>query len=216
VGDTHVFSLVAGAGDRDNYRFIVDCNHLTLRYGIEHDYETSYTQYSIRVRAVDAALNEPVEQVLLIRLANDWSEDPDGDGLSQAADALVAWAGAGGLTGDNRLPGACPWGDGVSNLVKYAFGLDPAAPYRSSAALPMLGFTPPAATGTFQYVRRKDRGLIYQPQSAWSLDAGAFEGLQEPHEVISIDANWEKVIYHVAGQSGAAPRRFFRVRVMMP
>jgi len=216
VGDTHVFSLVAGAGDRDNYRFLVDGNGLTVRYGIDVDYEAAHADFSIRVRAVDAALNEPIEQVLRIRLANDWSEDPDGDGLSQAADALVAWAGAGGLTGDNRLPAASPWGDGVSNLVKYAFGLDPAAPYRPSAGLPVLVFAPPAADGSFQYVRRKDRGLIYQPQSTWSLASDAFVELLEPHQVISIDANWERVIHHLAGQPSGAARRFFRVKIILP
>ena len=38
-----------------------------------------------------------------------------------------AWASANGLSGDAALPGASPMGDSVTNLEKYALGLDAAS-----------------------------------------------------------------------------------------
>lgn len=43
------------------------------------------------------------------------------------ADCYQAWAAAAGLTGGNAQPSATPHGDGVSNLLKYAFNMNPTA-----------------------------------------------------------------------------------------
>ena len=50
AGDTHSFSLVAGAGDTDNGSFTIQGNQLLTN--AEFDFETR-SQYSIRVRVSD-------------------------------------------------------------------------------------------------------------------------------------------------------------------
>lgn len=220
VGDTHVFSLVSGPGDSANYRFLVAGNTLTVRYGISVDYDVPHSDFSIRLRAVDAAGNEAYEQVFTIKLTDDLSEDPDGDGITQATGLLMDWAEDGGLLGDDRLPGATPHGDGVSNLIKYAFGLDPSVPYQlpSTGTNGLPDFTPatPSSDGHFEYLRRKNCGLVYEPRSSVSLEAGSFVPLSDVPTITPLDDDWEKVSYEFPFVVNPPPRRFFQVEVHVP
>ncbi len=218
--DTHTFTLVAGTGSSDNFRFLIEGNVVVVRYGINVDFDTPHADFPIRIRAVDAAMNEPYEQAFIIKLTNDWSEDTNGNGLSEAAEALVAWAGASGLTGDDRMPGSAPRSDGISNLVKYAFGLNPAvaygAPTSNLAGMPALAPAPTAEGGTFRFHRRKNRGLIYQPRSSTTLVEDSFMPVPETPRVTWINNDWELVEYDLPADTAAAPRRFFCVKVLMP
>ena len=220
IADTHVFSLVSGVGDSANYRFLVVGNTLTVRYGISVDYDVPHPDFSIRLRAVDSAGNEPYEQVFTIKLTDDLREDPDGDGITQATGLLMDWAEAGGLLGDDRLPAATPHGDGVANLIKYAFGLDPALSYQrppeTIGGLPIFTPATPLANGRLEYLRRKNRSLGYEPRSSSSLDGGSFGPLPEVPTIIRIDDDWEKVLYEFPFVENASARRFFVVEVHIP
>ena len=220
-GDTHIFSLVSGAGSSDNYRFLINGNQLTARYGIDVNFDIPHSDLPIRIRVTDSAMNEPYEQTFIIQLTNDWSEDPDGNGLSEAAESLVTWAGAAGLTGNDRMPAAQPFNDGVSNLLKYAFGLSPGVPYgppsSNPAGMPTLVQTVPGEGGTFRFLRRKYRGLIYQPGSSSTLADESFTPIQGTPRVTWINDDWENVEYDLVVETNPPPpRRFFRVKVFMP
>lgn len=82
-GDTHVFSLVAGAGSQDNHRFVISGDQLNLTSKVDLDFEAAPGPLSIRVRATDSALNS-YEAVISISLLNDDQEDSDLDGLTEA------------------------------------------------------------------------------------------------------------------------------------
>ncbi|MBP6865792.1 MAG: hypothetical protein KBC32_11080 [Candidatus Didemnitutus sp.] len=125
-----------------------------------------------------------------------------------------------------------PAGDGVPNLLKYAFNLLGTGPGQSaSLATPNLGVLAAAGAAglpaigvsgdgrvTLLYVRRKaasQPGITYvvefsstlEPDS-WTTNASATE------TVTSLDDTWERVL--VTDSLAATPRRFVRVRVERP
>lgn len=88
VGESHTFELVSGTGSSDNMGFVIWGNQLVAPYGISIegvvvDFETDPRTFSIRVKTKDAALNA-YEQVLIIHMTDDRTEDGDGDGLTEA------------------------------------------------------------------------------------------------------------------------------------
>jgi hypothetical protein len=123
-----------------------------------------------------------------------------------------------GLKGVAAEPDAVPHGDGVVNLLKYAFNLDLAAPdcrtlvpATGTAGLPVVStVTENGITVTrFEYIRRKDAGLVYQPKfsadlKVWSAPAG------DP-SVTLVDESWERVVYQL--QAAAPGPRFAIVEV---
>jgi hypothetical protein len=68
VGDTHIFSLVSGAGSTDNGSFNISGSQ--LRSGASFDFETK-SSYSIRVRAFDGALGFEEAFTITVTNAND-------------------------------------------------------------------------------------------------------------------------------------------------
>lgn len=55
-------------------------------------------------------------------------------------EGFFAWVDSFGLAGDDASPDASPGGDGLTNLAKYAFGIDnPQIPARDSERLPVTG-----------------------------------------------------------------------------
>ncbi len=63
-GDAHTFGLVAGTGDTDNGKFVIDGNNLKLRQGETLDYEAQ-SSYAVRVRVTDAGGLTFEKEVLL-------------------------------------------------------------------------------------------------------------------------------------------------------
>jgi hypothetical protein len=128
-------------------------------------------------------------------------------------------------SGSSLLPDASPQQDGVSNLLKYAFNLSFYSPdYRILAAgglrgLPRSGALPNGSSSIFRYefLRRKDSGLIYTPQKASELNAHAtWNTLSAPPTIVPIDSVWERVFYDEPYDANTTPRLFGRVQVTLP
>ena len=130
-----------------------------------------------------------------------------------------------GLVGASAAPDAIPYGDGVKNLLKYAFkmnlsGADSGVMLPGgSSGLPAITTQPGGSAGIlrFEFVRRIGSGLIYTPQK--SPDPGnpaSWVPLTDTPSVGSIDTMWERVIYEEPYDPVAAPRFFGRVLVRLP
>lgn len=93
VGDTHNFELVDGVGSQDNHGFSIYKNELLLHYEPEEedgfflDFEKQ-SVYSIRLRVRDSADNY-FDQVFLLTMVDDETEDNDQDGLNEVQEDLL-------------------------------------------------------------------------------------------------------------------------------
>ena len=133
---------------------------------------------------------------------------------------------AAGLTGDDRLPDATPQGDGLKNLLKYAFNLNALAPDARSlvfgqggtAGLPAQQVVRDANTIriTIEYLRRRDSGLIYTPMRSPDLSDQSFVPMSGVETVETIDANWERVLVTETLDPATHPRMFCVVEVQFP
>lgn len=108
--------------------------------------------------------------------------------------------------------------DGVSDLLEYAFNLNPAVADRrvlaegsGTAGLPAIRrSTPTSGPLRIEYLRRKNAaglGIAYTVQ--WSSDLGNWATGGTP-QVTSIDDQWERV---VVNDPAPGPKRFGRVTV---
>jgi hypothetical protein len=130
-----------------------------------------------------------------------------------------------GLSGPSAAPDAIPHHDGVKNLLKYAFNMNLAA--ADSATMPPSGNSGlPGITAQlngansifrFEFLRRKNSGLIYTPQKSGELtNPASWVPLTDTPTVIPIDANWERLIYEEPYNATLIPRCFGRVQVTLP
>ncbi len=121
-------------------------------------------------------------------------------------------------------PAADPDDDGVSNLIEYAFGGDPAVNSQAATAgyvlAPRLSYKPASLSYTF--ARRTDateRGLGYQIEFSGELSEGSWVATLPPGFSLAAAPfepeveGFEKVT--VSGAVGASPRQFLRVRVTL-
>ena len=131
---------------------------------------------------------------------------------------------AAGLTGNDALPDATPFDDGVANLLKFAFNMNLAG--RDSRAM-APGGTAGLPAGRLveqggqsywrvEYVERIGSGLIYTPQKSTTLGAGSFVPLTATPVVTPIDADWQRVTYDEPCDPSVTPRCFSRVEVVEP
>ena len=125
-------------------------------------------------------------------------------------------------------PNADPDGDGVANLLEFAFNLDPtfAEPATMTAGtglrgLPLVRLEASGATGdtrlTVEFVRRtagSGGGLIYAVQFATGLAAGDWQ-TGGTESITAINARWERVKVTDAVPAGAPAQRFARVQVTL-
>lgn len=134
-----------------------------------------------------------------------------------------AYSAAAGLLSSNALPKAEPFGDGVSNLLKYAFNMDATGPDVSTlvpgtgtSGLPVfaLGEVDGESVIQVEFVRRKNSGLIYAPK--WSSDLQRFEPMGGTEKVELIDDEWERVIVSEPCDPAVTPRCFGVVEVVLP
>ena len=141
---------------------------------------------------------------------------------SQAFDAFLSLA---GLSGDDASADAEPFADGVSNLLKYAFNMNLSGPDSATmlpgeeAGLPAITAQPNGANSVFRYefVRRKNSGLTYTAQKSPDIvNPASWEGLTDTPEVISLNDDWERVIYEEPYDATTTRRCFGRVEVSLP
>ena len=135
---------------------------------------------------------------------------------------LAAWRMLQGLAADGSQDLANPSGDGIANLLKYAFNLAPNAgdvnrpnavtlPANGTAGLPRVGYDGQGRL-VLEFVRRKAAstgGIAYIVETGPDLVNWSALGLTNAN-VTSIDATWERVS---VTDPAVSAKRFGRVRV---
>jgi hypothetical protein len=132
------------------------------------------------------------------------------------------WAGNAGLTMENAALTATPYGDGIENLLKYAFNLNGGEPDVSVLAMGGTAGLPRITLDTsgvepvlrVEFLRRKGSGMTYTPQRSSSLNG--FETMTGAEVVTAIDAQWERVTVEEPAALSAGACLFARVQVAMP
>lgn len=127
-----------------------------------------------------------------------------------------------GLTGADALPDAQPYGDGVDNLLKYAFNLplNQAGVFymnpEGDAGLPRFGMldADPMLMWQFEFVRRKGVGLSYQAMISDELTE-VFTAVEGSQTVDEIDATWERVIIETSRDPSTQPKGFGYIDVSL-
>lgn len=155
------------------------------------------------------------------------------DALEGYADILVraqgvtpyeAWANAKGLGGAASAD-EIPHGDGLENLIKFAFNMSTSGPDvrvlvpgTGSSGLPHVSLQGSGDHSFLQveFVRRRNGGIEYLPEQTDSLAEGDFEPMTQLYETSPIDADWERAIYREPVDPETQPKRFARVRVRFP
>lgn len=141
--------------------------------------------------------------------------------IPAAVGSFDTWAANGALGGAAADAMASPFGDGLPNLVKFAFNLNPSAadsrvlaPSVGMAGLPSYALDRSGAQPFFtvEYVRRKLSGLVYTPRV--TSDFKNFTTMTGTTSVTPIDDNWERV--KIQMPAGSYPRLFGRVDVTLP
>ncbi|MCX6875649.1 MAG: choice-of-anchor D domain-containing protein, partial [Verrucomicrobia bacterium] len=153
--------------------------------------------------------------------SNDADENPfdislTGTGIT----AFQGWMTAAGVPPDQAGPEQTPQGDGVPNLLKFAFNMDPTKPdvraltvgADGTAGLP--GGAVVAGVFRIEFLRRKaltHPGIIYTPQFCSDIDTWIdFAGV--PTTVTPVDPTWERVV--VDDSYSWVSKRFGRVKVI--
>lgn len=198
-----------------------------------------YTQNADRTFSLIADAGKPVPTGFYsTRVANRlaWIRDTTGvDPTVLPAESFAAWQTlyfSPAERTDARIggPNADPDGDGISNLLEYAFNLDPTfagaqilTAGTGGSGLPLVRLEAVPAMGdaqlTVEFVRRtagSGSGLTYAAQFTNDLAAGSWQkGGTE--SVTAINARWErvKVTDGIPAGTGGAGRRFARVAVTM-
>jgi hypothetical protein len=144
--------------------------------------------------------------------------------ITEVVSPISDWYAANGLTGADATPEANPAGDGIPNLLKFAFNMDATTSYQGAsrhltagtgvAGLPLV--TMVSTTGgqrlRIEYIRRRnDNSLAYQPQ--FSNDLASWVSAVSAPTVTAIDADWERVV--VEDLLDAWTKRFGRVKVTL-
>lgn len=135
------------------------------------------------------------------------------------------WAAAAGLSGPDALPDAAPYGEGVANLLKYAFRLDGAAADLRTlsdgaglAGLPEFRLIGSGASSVFrvEYLRRKGSGIRYVPKVSSSLAPDGFVPMSGVVTVTDLGPLWERVRLDQPRNPATHPRGFGVVEVTLP
>jgi len=125
--------------------------------------------------------------------------------------SFETYAANAGLTGADASAEAMPFGDGISNWVKYAFkiplnvryGIDSGA----GVGLPVLRID--GSVLRLEYIQRKNAGLVYTPMISSTLAADDFTPLEGERIVSEIGNGFERVVV----ESTLGPNRFAYVKV---
>ena len=143
--------------------------------------------------------------------------------VETGAALYAAWTSSAGLSGEAAEATAAPRGDGVPNLMKYAFRLNGAAADRHDldAGGGIAGLPVCRVAGDTQelfrleYLRRKGSGISYLPKVSGDLDAGSFVPMSGAVMVTDLDSQWERVRIDQPRGAGEA-MKFGIVEVTLP
>ncbi|MGJ8654790.1 MAG: InlB B-repeat-containing protein, partial [Opitutaceae bacterium] len=139
---------------------------------------------------------------------------------SFALDQFNDWAANLGLSGNDALPDATPHGDGVPNLIKFAFNMNGSGPDSGTlvpsvgvSGLPVLSFDSSGAALVFrfEYVRMKNPNLFYTPQRSSTLLGNQWEAMPGALSLSDIDNLWERVVIEHPYSEGG--NWFFRLQI---
>lgn len=180
--------------------------------------------FTVRFLPTDTA----VRDATLVVLSNDPDESPyeihlSGQGTSAANLLETVFAGA-SLVGPAAEPDATPFGDGTSNLLKYAFNMNLSGPDYSrmessgASGLPSGGLAEVGGETVWQvqFVRRKGSGLNYVPKKSSTLTPGSFVPMTGAVAVETIDHHWERVTVNEACDPVVETSCFSVVEVVLP
>lgn len=142
---------------------------------------------------------------------------------STAGEYYADWASGAGLFGNSALASASPFQDGVSNLLKFAFNLDPTRPdlriltgATGTAGLPFYSIERSGSLVFFrvEYLRRKAIELQYTPMI--TTDLRNYTPMAGATTVTSIDNTWERVVTRQSVDPSSLGKLFGRVAVTLP
>ncbi len=221
AGDLHAFSIVPDAASPDGFRFRIQGNQVLVDGPLAADFDSGDGLLRVRVRAVDSGGN-PYEKAFKIAMADDRSEDADGDGFNEATEEDLL--GTGDLVADDFRT-ADPDGDGMPSLLEHAFNLDPKSAGPSvqltagggdSAGLPAVTM---ASDGMghrrlrIEFIRRIGTAMTYQPEFSSSPDSPVWTPAGAAMQTAPIDAVWERCTVEDTENTATHSRRFARVVV---
>jgi M6 family metalloprotease-like protein len=151
------------------------------------------------------------------------------DGISfipSSSVSLASWATENGLVGPDAAPEATPREDGISNLLKYAFGMNPNIAHSGTDRYLIPGIGTSGLPNIrleniddnrrlrIEFVRRKDNSrLRYSVQFSNSLDPTAWQESTAIPTVTPITQEWERVVVQDVVTLPEARRRFVRIEV---
>ena len=134
------------------------------------------------------------------------------------------WAAAAGLGQTGVDPEAAPFGDGIANLLKYAFNMNgagadvhPLEPGTGTSGLPVISLQEEAGETMLrvEFIRRRSGDLEYVPTRSSTLDPSTFVLMGAVPEVTPINDDWERVVVREPVDRSATPNLFARVEVHM-
>ncbi len=168
---------------------------------------TSTTSYWVRIKSVLGASTVYARSNTAVVTVN-------------TASPYDIWAS--GLPAGQKSPGQIPFADGVTNLEKFAFNMNPLAPdvrrlavgANHTAGLP--GNTLVGGNLRIEFLRRKastSPGVTYLPQ--FSSDLGGWADYAGTPVVTSIDTTWERVVVDDPSP-GSGTNRFARIKLATP
>jgi hypothetical protein len=177
------------------------------------------TNFTLRFTPIAAGLREASIQIA----SNDVNDDPfnitlRGTGIT----AYQAWATAAGLPAGQSDPLLAPHDDGVSNLLKFAFNMDPTRPDvrmlsvggEGTSGLP--GGAMEGGVFRLEFLRRKAGsypGITYTPQFGSAPDSWTdFSGTESVSPLDPESPTWERVVVDDPAP-GPGPR-FGRLKVV--
>lgn len=141
---------------------------------------------------------------------------------ASAGEWFASWVTIHGLAGNNALPSSNPARDGVSNLLKFAFNLDPTRSdprvlaSGGTAGLPLVSLERGGILHVFriEYLRRKATELQYTPMI--TTDLRNYEPMTGTSTITSIDNTWERVVIRQTVDPSSLRKLFGRVAVTLP
>lgn len=144
-------------------------------------------------------------------------------GLVTAGAAYQAWASGAGLGSSNGGENSIPSADGISNLVKFAFNLDPLVhdrrslvPGTGTVGLPVVQRAGSGPTTVFrlEFIRRSAGGITYVPEMSTTLSS--WGPMTATPVVTPLGGGWERVVIDEPADPATIGRIFGRVRITQP